>query len=106
MSQASNSPHPQSHLASALTSDGMDRTDNSGQAACSGALEEAPDSDSTWTVKAGGSGSAEVAEGAPQSMGPHPFRLPPAPWSWNVSLLNEGGPYWLLDLSISLLKGA
>lgn len=36
MSQASNSPHPQSHLASAPTSDGIDRTDNPGQAACSG----------------------------------------------------------------------
>lgn len=65
MSQASDSPHPHPHLASAQTSDRMDRTDNPGQAACFGACEEAPDSDSTWTVKAGGNGTAEVA-GVPQ----------------------------------------
>lgn len=66
MSQASDSPHPHPHLASAQTSDRMDRTDNPGQAACFGAGEEAPDSDSTWTVKAGGNGTAEVAAGVPQ----------------------------------------
>lgn len=80
MSQASNSPHPHPYLASAQTSDRMETTDNPGQAACSGPSEEAPDRDSTWTVKAGGSSSAGVAVGAPcllRWLGPHPFRLPP-----------------------------
>lgn len=94
MSQASNSPHPHPYLASAQTSDRMETTDNPGQAACSGPSEEAPDRDSTWTVKAGGSSSAGVAVGAPcllRWLGPHPFRLPPPPpWSRDVSLLDKG----------------
>lgn len=110
MSQASNSPHPHPYLASAQTSDRMETTDNPGQAACSGPSEEAPDRDSTWTVKAGGSSSAGVAVGAPcllRWLGPHPFRLPPPPTMVpGCQPPRQGGLYWLPDLSVSFLKRA